>query len=121
MTSSRKSETEAEAAIRSVLKHGWYPALVSLYGGLGRETLPRRLKTAEGWQKSHPDDPAVQLCLGELYEASGDKEKALSAYQRSVDLNNSPAANKHLGRLLAFEGNYKKSNEYLIQALNSKV
>lgn len=116
-----KSETNAEAAIRVLLKRDWYPALVMLYGGLGRETLARRLKTAEGWLNAHTDDAALQLCLGELYEASGEKEKAHIAYQRSVDLKNSPQASKHLGRLLAFDGDYKKSNEYLTQALNLKL
>lgn len=115
-----ESETAAEAAVRAALKHAWYPELVALYGGLGRETLTRRIKAAEGWQQQHADDAALQLCLGELYEANGDKQKAVSAYQRSVELGNSPVAGKHLGRMLAFEGDYKKSNEYLIQALNAK-
>lgn len=115
-----RSETGAEAAIRAALKQDWHPALVSLYGGLGRETLARRIKTAEGWQNQHPDDATLQLCLGELYEANGDKDKAVSSYRRSVELGKLPEAGKHLGRLLAFDGDYKKSNEYLIQALNAK-
>lgn len=114
------NETEAEAAVRAVLKQSWHPEVVALYGGLGRETLARRIKTAEAWQKQHPDDAALQLCLGQLYEANGDKERALAAYQRSIDLNQLPDASKHLGRLLAFEGDYRKSNEYLIRALNAQ-
>lgn len=115
-----QDETRAEAAIRAALKRDWCDALLVLYGSLGRVTLARRIKTAEGWQKVHPDDAALQLCLGELHEANGDKEKARAAYQRSLDLEGSPAASRQLGRLLAFDGDYKKSNEYLNQALNQK-
>jgi len=110
-------ETEAEAAIRAIVNKTWIPELVVRYGGLGRNTLARRIKTAEAWQKQHQDDAALQLCLGELYEANGEKDKARTAYQRSVDLKDSSEASSNLGRMLAFEGDYKTSNEYLTRAL----
>jgi HemY protein len=111
------NEKEAELAIRNALKQAWHPALLARYGRLGAETLGRRLKAAEGWVKHHTDDAALQLCLGELYEASGDKEKAKAAYQKSIDLANLPAANANLGRLAAFDGDYKKGTEHLLRAL----
>ncbi|MEX0943837.1 MAG: heme biosynthesis HemY N-terminal domain-containing protein [Pseudomonadales bacterium] len=111
------SEKEAEVAIRTALKKRWNPDLLVQYGGLGVETLTHRLKAAEGWLKQHADDAALQLCLGELYEASGDKEKAKTAYQKSVDLADLPVANANLGRLIAFDGDYKLGTQHLLRAL----
>lgn len=115
--SSISSEKDAEVAIRGALKQNWNPELVTLYGSLGSQDAGKRLKTAQGWLKSHADDAALHLCLGILFEATGDKENARNAYQKSVDLNNTSAASANLGRLFAFDGDYKKSSEYLIQAI----
>jgi len=112
-----ESEKDAEAAIRAALKREWNAALLERYGSLGQETLARRVKAAEGWLKEHGDDAALHLCLGLLYEADGNKERAKAAYQKSIDLKNSPAASRGLGRLLAFDGDYRKSSEYLNLAL----
>lgn len=112
-----KQEAEAEVAIRTTLKRVWIPELVERYGALGRETLARRQKTAEGWLAQHGDDAALHFCLGLLYEAGGDKDKAKAAFQKSVDLKGSARASRSLGRLLAFDGDYKKSHEHLNHAL----
>ena len=113
-----QSEKESESALRNALKKSWRAALVEAYGSLGKETLQLRLKTAEGWQKSHPDEPALQHCLGQLYEASGDRDKAKKAYEKSIENGNTTNASQHLANLLAFDGDFKKSNEYLRLALS---
>ncbi len=110
-------EAEAESAIREALGREWLPFLLPLYGELGKETLFRRIKSAEGWLRHHSDDPVLQLCLGQLYEANGDAEKARTAFQKSVDLGGPAEASGHLGRVLAFDGKYKESSEQLTRAL----
>ncbi len=110
-------EAAAEAAIREALNREWLPHLLSLYGGLGSETLDKRLRHAQGWLKRHSDDAELQLCLGRLFEAAGRPEDAKRVYRNSLDLDGSRQASRHLGRLLAFDGNYKESSEHLARAL----
>ncbi len=111
------SEVEAEVAVREALNREWLPHLLTLYGSLGTSTLKRRLKTAENWLRRHPEDGALQYCLGELYESAGDAVRAREAYQKSIDLGGARGARARLGRLLAFDGHYKESSEQLVRAL----
>ncbi len=110
-------EVEVELVLRSTIKHQWQEELVSRYGEATRETVTRRLKVAEGWLKTHSDDYALHLCLAQLNETAGNKEQAMTAYQRSVSIHETRLANERLAFLFAFEGNYKKSNELLRTAL----
>jgi len=111
------SESAAEVVLRDALDREWMPALLDRYGGLGEETLARRLRTAQNWLRSHPDDAALQLCLGRLYETAGEPQQATRAYQRSVDLDGPAAASRHLGRMLAIDGRYKESSDAFSRAL----
>lgn len=113
-----EAEDAAESAIREALNREWLPHLVSLYGSLGNDTLSKRIRTAEAWLRQHADDPLLQLCLGKLYEASGELDKARTAFRKSVDLDGPAEASHHLGRVLAFDGNYKESSEQLSRALS---
>jgi HemY protein len=112
-----QDEKAAEEAIRSALKQTWMPRLLDRYGSLGPATLDRRQKTAEAWLKEHADDAALQLCLGRIYEARGEPDKARTAYQKSVDIDNSATASSQLARMLALEGDYRRSNEYFAIAM----
>ncbi len=110
-------EKEIEITLRNEIKRLWRGTLVEAYGSIGSETLALRLKTAKDWQKSHADDPALQHCLGRLYEASGDLEMAKKAYESSIENGNKSSASRHLANLLAFDGDFEKSNKYLRLAL----
>ena len=112
------SEKEAETTLRSALKKSWQARLVEAYGSLGKETLSRRMKTAEAWIKIKPNDASLQFCLGQLYETSGEREKARLAYEKSVEMQNNRRASVRLANLLAFDGDFEKSNEYLRIAIN---
>ncbi len=111
------NEKEAETTLRKALKNSWSDKMVEAYGSLGDETLKQRLKTAEGWLKNHEDSASLQLCLGRLYEASGEREKAKQLYESSVEGGNLTGASHALANLLAFDGDFEKSNEYLRLAL----
>lgn len=112
-----KNKTYTEIILRQALKDNWQPELLECYGNLGADTLAKRLKQAESWHKQHKDDAALQLCLGKLYEASGDRSKARDAFEKSISLQSSREANVHLAGLLSFDGDYVKSNDHLKSAL----
>jgi len=115
-----RDDKQIERLLRSTIKHQWHDALVVAYGHAGKETLGKRLKTAQGWQKSHPDNWALQSCLGQLYEASGEKAAAKTAFEKSLNLTPSVLAHEKLAKLLAFDGEYVRSSEHLRQALQIK-
>ena len=77
-------EKEAEKTLRLTLNQTWQPELLDLYASPDEITLPRRLKTAKGWQKKHPDDGALHHCIGRLHEAAGDRDRAKAAYEKSI-------------------------------------
>ena len=109
-------ETEAEAIVRRVLKKTWLPELVEEYGQLGKETLNKRLKTVQGWQKQHPVDASLEYCLGLLLEAKDQKDAAQQAYEAAVEHGGHRGASRQLANLHAFAGDHQKSNEYLNMA-----
>jgi HemY protein len=116
-----RDDKQVESLLRSTIKHQWHDALVVAYGHAGKETLGKRLKTAQGWQKTHPDNWALQSCLGQLYEASGVKDEAKTAFEKSLNLMPSVLAHEKLAKLLAFDGEYARSSEHLRQALQIKA
>jgi HemY protein len=110
-------DKQVESLLRSTIKHQWHDSLVVAYGHARKETLGKRLKTAQGWQKVHPDNWALQACLGQLYEASGEKSEAKTAFEKSLKLTPSVLAHEKLAKLLVFDGEYARSSEHLRQAL----
>ncbi len=113
-------ENEKESVLRSAINDNWTPELLQVYGSLGNKTLSKRLKQVEIWHKKHVDDAALQLCLGRLYEESGEREKAREAFEKSVELMPSSEANIHLAGLLSFDGDYVTSNQEQKSAVNNK-
>lgn len=111
-------EVEIELVLRNAVKKEWRDQLVVRYGDATRETVTRRLKVAEGWNKNHSDDYALHLCLAQLNEQAGNKEQAMVSYQQSIAIKETRLANERLSFLFAFEGDYKKSNELLRTALS---
>ncbi len=111
-----KDETEREAALRQAINRTWQPALVQRYGQLGRETLQKREKQSRDWLKRHEQDADLQLCLGRIYEASGERDRAREAFEKSIAMKDSREANQELALLLAFDGNYKDGYEHFRSA-----
>jgi HemY protein len=109
-----------EPVLRTAIKKAWQPALVALYGELGENTQQMRLKVAEGWQKQHSADAALQYCLGSIYEQGGEMSLARECYARSVELGSLPQASRKLGELLAAEGQYERSVEQLKLAMKGQ-
>jgi len=112
-----RDDKQNEAVLRTTIKHLWHDQLVLAYGRSAKDMLSKRIKTAEGWQKNHLDNWALHACLGQLYEAQGEKIRAKDAYLKSLQLQPSVLAHERLAKLLAFEGEYAKSSEHLRLAL----
>jgi HemY protein len=112
-----RDERQVEGVLRGAIKHRWDDSLVIAYGHGVKETLAKRIKTAEGWQKAHPDNSALQASLGQLYEGNGEKDRAKAAFQKSLQIQPSVLAHERLAKLLAFDGEYAKSSDHLRQAL----
>jgi HemY protein len=115
-----RDDKQVESVLRATVKHQWHDMLVVAYGHGGKETLDKRLKTAQGWLKNQPDNWALHACLGQLYDASGEKDQAKAAFEKSLGLRPSVLAHERLAKLLAFDGEYAKSSEHLRQALQVK-
>jgi HemY protein len=111
------SDQDQEAVLRHAIKENWQGALVQRYGDLGAPSLQKRSKQVQTWLKNHEDDAALQLCAGKIYQAQGDRGKAREAFEKSLTLENSSEANEMLAGLVAFDGEYSRSNDYLKAAL----
>lgn len=108
-------DAAAEPVLRSLLKKQWEPSLVVLYGELGMGTLKVRFKQAEGWQKKHSTDAALQYCLGCIYSDSGDASLAKECLMRCIELGGAPGVHRRLGELLAAEGQYERAVDQLLK------
>lgn len=112
------AEREAERLIKSTMKSNWSDRLVELYGTLSGSDQKSRLKTAESWSKKHQHNAKLMICLGRLSLATNEKDKAKQYFESSLELSKSIDALRELGRLLAQEGDYAASSQYLQQALD---
>jgi HemY protein len=114
-------KAHAEPLLRAAIKRSWDSDYVSLYGDADFDTLKARRKAAEGWLKHHDEDPALHYCLGCLYELSNEPNMARESFTRSVELEGSPKAREKLGLLLAQNGEFERSVQYLKSALSMDV
>ncbi|MDH3647043.1 MAG: tetratricopeptide repeat protein [Gammaproteobacteria bacterium] len=94
----------AEQTIRKVLKKGWDPELMSLYGELENVDAKKSLAYVQGWLKSRNDDPSVLLAAGRLAMRAGQPDDASKYLERCVEVDPTPAAYQALGALLAEAG-----------------
>ncbi|MDG1205939.1 MAG: heme biosynthesis HemY N-terminal domain-containing protein [Pseudomonadales bacterium] len=106
-----QDESELEPLLRQYINASWQSQVVEKYADMGSATAQRRLKAANKWLKLHDGDGALYYCIGKLSESLGKQDEAQIAYQKGVELGNRQAT-KSLANLLAFKGDFEKSNEY---------
>lgn len=106
-----QDESELEPLLRQYINASWQSQVVEKYADMGPATVQRRLKAANKWLKLHDGDGALYYCIGKLSESVGKQDEAQIAYQKGVELGNRQAT-KSLANLLAFKGDFEKSNEY---------
>ncbi|MBE1160296.1 heme biosynthesis protein HemY [Dyella acidiphila] len=90
-------ELPAMDEVESALRREWSPQLVETYGNLSGGDLEARLRRAEAWQDSHPNDPSLLLALGRMSVRLGQWNKARQHLERALALVPTPNAWEALG------------------------
>jgi HemY protein len=107
---------EAEAALSKAIAREWNSDLVALYGRIV-DRADRQLATAEGWLKTHPNDPVLLLSLGRLAAANRDWSKAREYFEASLKQQRGAEVYGELGRLCLALGERPRASELLAQGL----
>ena len=111
------ADAEAEEVLRTALKRDYNSHLARLYGLLRGRDPARQLQTAEGWLKSHPDDPSLLLTLGRLCLQNSLWGKARDYLESSLGQQRNPETCAELARLLAQLGETERSNQLFQEGL----
>jgi HemY protein len=114
---SQEAWGEAEKFILRALKQQWDPKLVSLYGYVQSDNVPRQLAQAESWLGAHPTDPGLLLCLGRLCARDKLWGKARDYFESSYRAQRSAETCAELGRLLSAMGEDKVAAAYYREGL----
>lgn len=83
--------------IESALRRDWSPALVTTYGTMGSEDLEQRLRRAEAWIDTHPNDAALLTAVGRMCVRIHLWGKAKPYLERALAIEPSAAAWEALG------------------------
>ncbi|OLS63166.1 heme biosynthesis HemY N-terminal domain-containing protein [Pseudomonas putida] len=111
------AENEAEEILRTALKREYESHLARLYGLVRGSDPAKQLQTAEGWLKTHADDPSLLLTLGRLSLQNRLWGKARDYLESSLRLQRNPEACAELARLLAGLGENERSNALFQEGL----
>lgn len=111
------AEGEAEEALRVSLKREYESHLARLYGLVRGSDPAKQLQTAEGWLKTHPEDPSLLLTLGRLSLQNRLWGKARDYLEASLRLQRNPETCAELARLLAGLGESERSNALFQEGL----
>lgn len=83
--------------IESALRREWSPGLVATYGGMGSEDLEQRVRRAEAWIDTHPNDPVLLTTVGRMCVRMQLWGKAKPYLERALAIAPSAAAWEALG------------------------
>jgi HemY protein len=103
--------------VESALRREWSPLLIETYGALGGNDIEARLRRAEGWYDSHPNDAVLLLTLGRMCVRLKLWGKAQQHLQRSLALAPSAGAWEALGDSFAGQGNAEQAQRCYRNAL----
>lgn len=73
-----------EPALRRAIKHDFRPGLLRAYARASEEDLAHRISQCERWRETQPDNAALLLTLGELYERARRFDEAEACLEQSV-------------------------------------
>ncbi|MGA7439760.1 MAG: heme biosynthesis protein HemY, partial [Luteibacter sp.] len=90
--------------IESALRREWSPALVTTYGTMGSEDLEQRLRRAEAWIDTHPNDAALLTTVGRMCVRIHLWGKAKPYLERALAIEPNAAAWEALGDVYLGEG-----------------
>lgn len=83
--------------IETALRREWSPQLVATYGSLGAEDIAQRLRKAEAWVDTHPNDAVLLTALGRMCARSLLWGKARPYLERALAIEPSVDAWEALG------------------------
>lgn len=108
----------AMGEIEAALNRQWSAPLVETWGALEGEDIESRLRRAETWLTSHPDDPALLSTLGRLCARLEVWGKAREYLGRALALQPSAATWEALGEVYAAQNNVLLSQRCYRNALH---
>lgn len=83
--------------IETALRREWSPSLIATYGSMGAEDLEQRLRRAEGWVDTHPNDAALLTAVGRMCVRARLWGKAKPFLERALAIEPSADAWEALG------------------------
>jgi len=107
------AEQEAEGVLLDLIKRRWDEHLVRLYGVLQGQDPHKQLENAQSWLKRHPDSADLELTLGRLNMRTQCWGKAISHFERSLELKPGNEAMDELQRLLLHLGEHERLQQLL--------
>lgn len=108
----------AEKELAQELKSNWDGALVRLYGMVETSDPGKQLKRAEGWLRTHGEDPDLLLAAARLCLRTELWGKARSYLETVITLRPTPEAYKEYGKLLNQLGDNEAAAEAFRDGLN---
>lgn len=90
--------------IETALRREWSPALVATYGGMGAEDIEQRLRRAESWVDTHPNDAALLTAVGRMCVRVRLWGKARPYLERALAIEPNAVAWEALGDVYVGEG-----------------
>ncbi|HEX7341411.1 MAG TPA: heme biosynthesis HemY N-terminal domain-containing protein [Rhodanobacteraceae bacterium] len=107
----------AMGELEAALHRQWVPALVETWGTLDNGDIPARLRRAESWLGTHPDDPVLLSVLGHLSARLEVWGKAREYLARALAIEPAAATWEALGEVFAGQDNLLLSQRCYRNAL----
>jgi HemY protein len=112
-----KQPGKAEQALRSALPSVWHDTLISVYGCIQGDDLPRQLLFAEQQLQGRTNDPMLLLALGRIANRTGNKGKAQEYLETAAKIKALPDVHTELGNLLTQQGKFESACDHFNKAL----
>ncbi|MDP7219586.1 MAG: hypothetical protein QF565_08925, partial [Arenicellales bacterium] len=103
------SMKQAEKILRKAIARGWNGDLVRLYGHVRSAPIQAQLDHAQGWRRSHPDDPDLLMTLARLQLELEARDEALALLVEAARIGVSGDTYMELGLLLESLGESSKA------------
>tara|TARA_Y100000588_G_C13697725_1_gene687267 strand:- start:189 stop:623 length:435 start_codon:yes stop_codon:yes gene_type:complete len=97
-------ESLAEKLLRKRLIRQWDKNLVQLYGMIRTNEPLELIQVAEGWMKTHSEDPDLLIALARLYLHVGNKDRSRSLLTEASRCGGGEESHFELGLLLEAAG-----------------
>ncbi len=114
-------EAAAEELLRKQLRREWRREWVECYGMIAGAHADKQLLVAEGWLQERNNDPALLLTLGRLSLRNELWGKAREYFENSYRIEPGADVCAELGRLLAYLGEYERSNAFFQEGLQKSA